>query len=97
MKRVSYSVETKYKTVEMKEAVAKQLINAVTGPDDTNFDINNRGIVVTAKDFHFDTSSKIVTLDVDNNSEKYGILDGGHTYTAIVENVDKLDKTLISM
>ncbi|MGX0553858.1 AIPR family protein [Staphylococcus hominis] len=88
----NFSLEVNPRKPKMNTAVAKQLINAVTGPDDTNFDINNRGIVVTAKDFHFDTSSKIVTLDVDNNSEKYGILDGGHTYTAIVENVDKLDK-----
>ncbi|HFF3186834.1 TPA: AIPR family protein, partial [Bacillus cereus] len=74
---------------KMNTAVAKQLINAVTNPD-TDFDINNRGIVITAKNFKFHTNNSMVNLDLDNDSSKYGILDGGHTYTAIIENRHKL-------
>lgn len=88
------SLEVNPRKPKMNTAVAKQLIKAVTGPDDESFDINNRGIVITAKDFHFDTSTKTVTLDVDNNKEKYGILDGGHTYTAIIEHVNELPKAV---
>ncbi|MGE7954959.1 AIPR family protein [Lysinibacillus xylanilyticus] len=76
---------------KMNTSVAKQLINAVTNPD-TDFDINNRGIVITAKNFKFHTNNSTVDLDLDNDSSKYGILDGGHTYTAIIENRHKLDE-----
>jgi hypothetical protein len=74
---------------KMNTSVAKQLIKAVTNPD-TDFDINNRGIVITAKSFKFNTSTSMVELDLDDDSSKYGILDGGHTYTAIIENRHKL-------
>ena len=78
---------------KMNTSVAKQLIKAVTNPD-TDFDINNRGIVITAKSFKFNTSTSIVELDLDDDSSKYGILDGGHTYTAIIENRDKLSEDI---
>ncbi|HCT0339620.1 TPA: AIPR family protein, partial [Staphylococcus pseudintermedius] len=88
------SLEVNPRKPKMNTAVAKQLIKAVVGPDDESFDINNRGIVITSKNFSFDTSTKTVTLDVDNDKERYGILDGGHTYTAIIDNVDKLDQAI---
>lgn len=74
---------------KMNTAVARQLINAVTNPD-TDFDINNRGIVIRAKKFKFNTNSSTVELDLGDDITKYGILDGGHTYTAIIENRDNL-------
>lgn len=74
---------------KMNTSVAKQLINAVINPD-TDFDINNRGIVLIAKNFKFNTNNSTVDLDLDNDPSKYGILDGGHTYTAIIENRHKL-------
>lgn len=85
------SLEVNPRKPKMNTAVAKQLINAVTNPDST-FDINNRGIVITAKDFKFNTSSSTVYLDLGNDKTKYGILDGGHTYTAIIENRKKLNE-----
>lgn len=78
---------------KMNTSVAKQLINAVTNPD-TDFDINNRGIVITAKNFKFHTNNSTVDLDLDSDSSKYGILDGGHTYTAIIENRHKLPENI---
>jgi len=78
---------------KMNTSVAKQLIAAVINPD-TDFDINNRGIVITAKDFKFHTNTSTVDLDLDDDSTRYGILDGGHTYTAIIENRDKLPENI---
>lgn len=76
-------------------AVYKALANAVQSPE-TDFDINNRGIVIVAKDFSYDTSKKVVTLDLADDPESFGVLDGGHTYTAIIKNrkelSDELDK-----
>lgn len=78
---------------KMNTAVAKALINAVKSPD-TDFDINNRGIVIVAKSFNFNTTNNAITLDLDNDPENYGILDGGHTYTAIIENRDDLSEDI---
>ena len=68
---------------KMNTAVAKALINAVKSPD-TDFDINNRGIVIVAKSFNFNTTNNAITLDLDNDPENYGILDGGHTYLSLI-------------
>ncbi|HEM6082777.1 AIPR family protein [Streptococcus suis] len=74
---------------KMQTSVGKTLKAAVKSTD-TDFDINNRGIVLVAKTFKFDTSNSLVSIDLDNDIENYGILDGGHTYTAIIENRDDL-------
>ncbi|MCM3186383.1 AIPR family protein [Priestia megaterium] len=88
------SLEVNPRKPKMNTAVAKQLIKAVTGPDNISFDINNRGIVITAKSFKFDTSTSTVNLDLDDDITRYGILDGGHTYTAIVQNRDKMPESI---
>lgn len=88
------SLEVNPRKPKMNTAVAKQLITAVTSSDNINFDINNRGIVITAKSFKFDTSTNTVSLDLGEDTSLYGILDGGHTYTAIIKNRDKLDKEI---
>lgn len=74
---------------KMTTQVARQLIRAVKEPE-TDFDINNRGIVVVAKSLAYNTSNRVVELDLGNDVNSYGILDGGHTYTAIVQNRDLL-------
>jgi len=74
---------------KMTTSVAKALLNAVAD-DNTNFDINNRGMVITAKSFVYDTSSHKVTLDFGDETLKYGLLDGGHTYRAIIDNRGKI-------
>ncbi len=85
---------------KMSTNVAKSLINAVREPEN-DFYINNRGIVISAKSFSYEPSKSTVTIDLgdqnnDNDKYQYGILDGGHTYTAIMqerENIpDDLDK-----
>lgn len=70
-------------------SVGKQLVRAV---QDSNpyFDINNRGIVITAASFNYETSTRHVTLNLDDNTKRYGLLDGGHTYRAILDNRDKM-------
>ena len=74
---------------KMTTNVARNLLSAVTEPE-TDFYINNRGIVVSAKALSFNSSDSEVTIDLgDRNDENdrffYGILDGGHTYTAIIQ------------
>lgn len=75
---------------KMSSSVAKKLVAAVSEPEN-DFYLNNRGIVISVKDLSFDSSKSTVTIDLgnqDNDDDKfsYGILDGGHTYRAIIEN-----------
>lgn len=84
---------------KMTTNVARRIANAVVEPE-TDFYINNRGIVIAAKKAVFDSAKSEVTInlgDQDNENDKYsyGILDGGHTYTAIMENRDKIPADLI--
>lgn len=83
---------------KMTTNVAKNLINAVTEPE-TDFYINNRGIVLSAKSLSFDTSASEVTIDLGNQDSdadkfQYGILDGGHTYTAIIQKRDSIPDSI---
>lgn len=83
---------------KMTTNVAKNLINAVTEPE-TDFYINNRGIVLSAISLSFDTSASEVTIDLGNQDSdvdkfQYGILDGGHTYTAIIQKRDSIPESI---
>jgi len=79
---------------KMTTSVAKSLLNAVVEPE-TDFYVNNRGIVIAAKSLTFDTTNSEVTIDIGNQDDEndkflYGILDGGHTYTAIIKKRDEI-------
>lgn len=79
--------------------VAKRLIHAVVEPE-TDFYINNRGIVISAKALSFNTADSEVTIDIGNQADEndrynYGILDGGHTYTAIIGNRDRIPEDIV--
>ncbi|AYM01498.1 AIPR family protein [Levilactobacillus yiduensis] len=82
------SLDVNPRKPKMTTAVAKQLIRAVKDSD-SDFDVNNRGIVITAKKVAFETSHGMLTLDLDDDRSRFGILDGGHTYTAIIQNRDE--------
>lgn len=78
--------------------VAKRLVHAVVEPE-TDFYINNRGIVISAQTFSFNSANSEVTIDLGNQDDEndrfvYGILDGGHTYTAIMQNRDKIPQDI---
>lgn len=77
---------------KMTTNVARSLLTAVVEPE-TDFYINNRGIVIAAKTLTFNSTDSEVTIDIgdqndENDKSLYGILDGGHTYTAIMRKRD---------
>lgn len=81
---------------KMTTNVAKSIIRAIKDSEE-DFYINNRGIVISAKSFKSSTSSSEVTIDLgDSESEEdratYGVLDGGHTYTAIINTRNELSE-----
>ena len=82
------SMEVNPRKPNMKTDVGRDLLAAVSEPE-TDFYINNRGIVISAKSLSFDTSNFEVSIDLGNQDdpadlETYGILDGGHTYTVMI-------------
>lgn len=83
---------------KMTTNVARSLLAAVVEPE-TDFYINNRGIVIAAKALSFNSANSEVTIDIGNQNEdddkfQYGILDGGHTYTAIIQKRDEIPDDL---
>lgn len=77
---------------KMNTNVARSIQAAVVEPE-SDFYINNRGIILSAKSLSFNSSTSEVKIDIgDQNSESdsalYGILDGGHTYQAILDKRD---------
>jgi hypothetical protein len=53
--------------------------------NDGVFHILNRGITISAQMAEYDNSTGILTLDIPDGEESYGILDGGHTYEVVKE------------
>lgn len=83
---------------KMTTNVARSLLAAVVEPE-TDFYINNRGIVIAAKTLTFNSADSEVTIDIGNQDDEndkylYGILDGGHTYTAIMQKRDEIPENL---
>lgn len=92
------SLEVNPRKPRMSTSVAKSLLNAVVEPT-TDFYINNRGIVIAAKSLSFNTTDSEVTIDIGDQDDEcdkhlYGILDGGHTYTAIMMKRDEIPKDI---
>ncbi|MCI9368647.1 MAG: AIPR family protein [Oscillospiraceae bacterium] len=88
------SLDVNPRKPKMTTNVAKSLLNAVVEPT-TDFYINNRGIVISAKFLSFNSNNSEVTIDIGDQEDEtdrhlYGILDGGHTYTAIMMKRDAI-------
>lgn len=88
------SLDVNPRKPKMTTNVAKSLLNAVVEPS-TDFYINNRGIVISAKSLSFNPNDSEVTIDIGDQEDEtdrhlYGILDGGHTYTAVMMKRDAI-------
>lgn len=51
--------------------------------NDGIFHILNRGITISARSAEYDNQTGILTVDIPDGEEAYGILDGGHTYAVV--------------
>lgn len=79
------SIETNPREQNMRTKVAKEIVAGLTTANNA-FHILNRGILLSAKDVTYDPSNKNLIIDMGNEPELYGIVDGGHTYRAILQN-----------
>jgi len=58
--------------------------------NDGRFHLLNRGITLSAFDYNYDAEAQILTLDLpEDDDDRYGILDGGHTYGTLVDSREK--------
>jgi hypothetical protein len=67
-------------------AVPKRILNSLK-TNDGRFHLLNRGITISVKHYEFDNKKNILTLVVPQDDDKYGIIDGGHTYDVITKTV----------
>ncbi|XCY62033.1 AIPR family protein [Streptococcus iniae] len=86
--------EVNPREVNSKKIVYKKIVSGLTSNEDSFF-VNNRGILIVAKKVTIDSLNNIIKLDIGNGSDKdnslYGVLDGGHTYHAIINNRNLID------
>lgn len=68
--------------VNMRTTTGRKLLDAVSNADPC-FDIHNRGMVLLANGVKFESSNSTLEIDFDDDEDRYGVLDGGHTYEAI--------------
>lgn len=87
-----FPTEVNPRDVKTNTKVYKRIKEALTESTQSFF-VNNRGILISAKNVHIEPASKEITLDLGTNveMEKYGVLDGGHTYHAIIKNKKSVD------
>ena len=92
-----FSTDVNPRDVNNKTKVYKKIANAITSSDESFF-VNNRGILIAAKDVKIDTLNRKVTLNLGEDDEVsktlYGVLDGGHTYNAILKYRGKIKKNI---
>ncbi|HEY0079193.1 MAG TPA: AIPR family protein [Pyrinomonadaceae bacterium] len=69
-----------------KGAVPKRIISSLR-TDDGRFHLLNRGITISVKHYDFDNKRNLLTLVIPEEDERYGIIDGGHSYHAIIKAV----------
>ncbi|BAC15285.1 hypothetical protein [Oceanobacillus iheyensis HTE831] len=87
-----FPTEVNPRDVKTNTKVYRRIKDALTESTQSFF-VNNRGILISAKSIGIDAVTNEITLDLGSvdQTEKYGVLDGGHTYHAIIKNKKKLD------
>jgi AIPR protein len=57
--------------------------------NDGRFHLLNRGITISAREVEYDNRKNLLKVRIPDTGEQHGIIDGGHTYRAITDAVDK--------
>ncbi|WP_181954009.1 AIPR family protein, partial [Enterococcus faecalis] len=81
--------EVNPRNINTKTKVYRKIVDGLTESDNSFF-INNRGILIAAKSVSVNAIDKVLSLDLGDDSVQskslYGVLDGGHTYHAVLQN-----------
>ncbi|HKW16543.1 MAG TPA: AIPR family protein [Terriglobales bacterium] len=66
-----------------------QKISGSLESNDGRFHLLNRGITISAREVEYDNKQGVLTLRIPDKGEQHGIIDGGHTYRAITDRMDR--------
>lgn len=70
--------------------VAKKIAEGLLGHDTGQiFHLLNRGLLISAESVVFDNKANLLTLTLPN-TDKHGLVDGGHTYEVIKANIENM-------
>lgn len=82
---------TNPRSQKMNTATVRGIIDSLYDTKDHLFHYLNRGIVISANDISFNEKTNEVTVEF-TNEEIHGNIDGGHTYRAIIETRDTIER-----
>ena len=89
--------EVNPREVNVRTKVYGKLKSALTSSDESFF-VHNRGLLISAKELKIDTLNRVMNINIGNLSDEdksiYGVLDGGHTYHAILTERGKIDDNI---
>lgn len=89
-----FPTEVNPREVNPRTKVYNKIVSSLTSSDESFF-VNNRGLLISAKELRVDTLNREMQINIGSFNEEdnsiYGVLDGGHSYHAILNNRDKLD------
>lgn len=82
--------ETNPRKQNLKTSVAKKIRSGLLGEDTGQlFHLLNRGLLISAESVRFDNQTNLLTISLPN-SDKHGLVDGGHTYEIIKSEIENL-------
>lgn len=92
----NFSMDTNPREQSLTTQVARSIKDSLE-TDLGNFQIKNRGIVVSADNVSYNTRSSSLTINM-TDLEVHGNIDGGHTYRIILENRSEItDKRYVRL
>lgn len=74
----------------LRTTVSKKIKESLLSPDELDFYLLNRGLLLSVGEVSFNNYSNELSLEF-SNEEYHGDIDGGHTYKIIKENRDQID------
>jgi hypothetical protein len=81
--------DTNPRQQNLQTKVAKAIRAGLLGESGPIFHLLNRGLLISAETVTYDNKTSRVTIHMPNG-ERHGVVDGGHTYRIIKENLDAL-------
>lgn len=81
----NFPMETNPREQKLTTNVAKKIKESLINPQEHNFYLLNRGILLSAKEVTYNNYSNEITI-VFEDPDVHGNVDGGHTYKTILEN-----------
>lgn len=83
-------MKTNPRNQDINTKVAKGIKNSLLNPNNRDFYLLNRGLLISAKDVSYNSTNSIVSVTF-GDDDIYGDVDGGHTYKVIKENAESLE------